>query len=133
MFDGSDLKNLFSLDGFLKTIQFEPEYIREGEISIIVPLRNNLLRIGEIMNGGAVMAISDAIGGLSAMTYPGIVNQVTVSFNTEFMRPIAKGPVRFISRVDRIGKSIAYVEVLVYDGENLLSSKSTGVYFLYRS
>ena len=91
MFDGEDLKKIFAMDGFLKNIEFEVSYIREGSIEISVPLRENLMRIGNIMNGGAIMAISDAVGGLTVLTYGSVINQVTVNFSTEFIRPIGIG------------------------------------------
>ncbi|PYB68949.1 esterase [Thermoplasma sp. Kam2015] len=132
MFDGEDLKKIFAMDGFLKNIEFEVSYIREGSIEISVPLRENLMRIGNIMNGGAIMAISDAVGGLTVLTYGSVLNQVTVNFSTEFIRPIGIGPVVFRSNMVRIGKNIAYVDVEALDGKGDLCSKSMGTYYIYR-
>ncbi|KAA8922751.1 PaaI family thioesterase [Thermoplasma sp.] len=132
MFDGEDLKKIFAMDGFLRNIEFDVSYISEGSIEIKVPLRENLIRIGDIMNGGAIMAISDAIGGLTVLTYGTVINQVTVNFSTEFIRQIGKGPVVFRSRMVRIGKNIAYVDVEALDGDGQLCSKSMGTYYIYR-
>ncbi|MCY0852341.1 MAG: PaaI family thioesterase [Thermoplasma acidophilum] len=132
MFDGEDLKKIFAMDGFLRNIEFEVSYISDGSIEIKVPLKENLMRVGDIMNGGAIMAISDAIGGLTVMTYGSVINQVTVNFNTEFIRPIGTGPVIFRSSMVRIGKNIAYVDVAAIDGNGQLCSKSMGTYYIYR-
>ncbi len=131
MFDGDLLKNIFKMDGFLKDVVINVRDVREGYIEIEVPVKDNVMRIGGIMNGGAIMSISDAIGGLSMMTYGDVVNQVTVSLNTDFIKPVKYGPARFICSVEKKGKTLGYSKIEVFDSNSELCAASSGVYFLY--
>ncbi len=131
MFDGDLLKNIFKMDGFLKDISKSICDVHEGYIEIEVPIRDNVMRVGGIMNGGAIMSISDAIGGLSMMTYGDVINQVTVNLNTDFIKPVKNGPARFICKVERKGKTLGYSKIEVFDSNMDLCAVSIGVYFLY--
>ena len=50
----------------------------------------------------------------------------TVEMKTSFFRPAAFGPLRGVGRVVRWGKTIAFTEGELFDGEGRLLAKATG-------
>ena len=97
MLSVEDAYRIFQLDGFLKDIAVSSIRLSTGYAEIEIPLEPNLLRVGEIMNGGAIMALGDAVGGISVMTNEGVQNEFTVNLNANFLKQISTGPVKFIS------------------------------------
>ena len=103
-----------------------------GRFVIEMPLEEKVMRIGGIMNGGAIMALCDLVGGLSILTKDDVMNQVTINIDVNFLRPIAKGPVRAVGESVRIGKTIGYSEMVIYDGNGEECAKGSGNWFLFR-
>ena len=132
MLSVEDAYRIFQLDGFLKDIAVSSIRLSTGYAEIEVPLEPNLLRVGEIMNGGAIMALGDAVGGISVMTNEGVQNEFTVNLNANFLKQISTGPVKFISRTDRIGGKLAFCSIEVVDGNRQLCATMIGSWYIVR-
>jgi len=132
MLSVEDAYKIFQLDGFLRNINVSDIQLSRGHAEIEIPLEKNLLRVGEIMNGGAIMALSDAVGGISVMTNEGVQNEFTVSLNVNFLRQISTGPVKFIATTDRIGGKLAFCRIEVVDGNQELCATSIGTWYIVR-
>ncbi|MFG1519221.1 MAG: PaaI family thioesterase [Thermoplasmataceae archaeon] len=127
-----EISKLLKIDGFLKNFTIEVKEASNGRFVIEMPLEEKVMRIGGIMNGGAIMALCDLVGGLSIMTKDDVLNQVTVNIDVNFLRPIAKGPVKAVGESVRIGKTIGYSEMVIYDGNGEECAKGSGNWFLFR-
>ena len=127
-----EITKLLKMDGFLKNFTIEVKEASNGRFVIEMPLEEKVMRIGGIMNGGAIMALCDLVGGLSILTKDDVMNQVTINIDVNFLRPIAKGPVRAVGESVRIGKTIGYSEMVIYDGNGEECAKGSGNWFLFR-
>ncbi len=119
-------------DPFLKSFNLRVLKAEDGEVIIECDLQEHLKRVGDIMNGGAVMSLVDTAGGLCIITSENLLNQVTSSLTVNFLRPISKGPVTAKGKLVKAGKNLAYVEVEVTDGEGKLSARAIGTWFVFR-
>ena len=127
-----EITKLLKMDGFLKNFTIEVREASNGRFVIEMPLEEKVMRIGGIMNGGAIMALCDLVGGLSILTKDDVINQVTINIDVNFLRPIAKGPVKAVGESVRIGKTIGYSEMVIYDGNGEECAKGSGNWFLFR-
>lgn len=127
-----EITNLLKMDGFLKNFTITVKEASNGRFVIEMPLEEKVMRIGGIMNGGAIMALCDLVGGLSILTKDDVTNQVTVNIDVNFLRPISKGPVRAVGESVRIGKTIGYSEMFIYDGNGEECARGSGNWFLFR-
>ncbi|MGC8505603.1 MAG: PaaI family thioesterase [Thermoplasmata archaeon] len=127
-----EITKLLKMDGFLKNFTIDVKEASNGRFVIEMPLEEKVMRIGGIMNGGAIMALCDLVGGLSILTKDDVINQVTINIDVNFLRPIAKGPVKAVGESVRIGKTIGYSEMVIYDGNGEECAKGSGNWFLFR-
>ena len=91
--------NLLKSDNFLANFDFAVESAEPGHLGLSVPLDEKLMRPGDFMNGGAVMTVLDAAGGLCVMTFGDVANEVTINMNTNFLRAVKKGPLKITAQV----------------------------------
>ena len=79
------------------------------------------------VQGGYLMAMLDECMSVACMVASGMTAVApTVEMKTSFFRPATFGPLRGIGRVVRWGKTIAFTEGELYDGEGRLLAKATG-------
>ncbi|WP_393970940.1 PaaI family thioesterase [Oxyplasma meridianum] len=130
--DKITLDRVISMDGFLKGFSIKVKSVEEGKLELLVELTPHIMRSGGIMNGGAVMAICDAAGGLVMFSGQDVVNEVTINMSTNFLRPISKGPVLFRSIALKIGRHIGFSNIDVLDGNGMICAQATGSWNLYR-
>lgn len=78
------------------------------------------------VHGGMVLAWADHCFGLVAMTtLPGGSAPATAALSAQFLRP-AQPPLTFDARVDRTGRTLAFVRVNVYDRRGRLATVVSG-------
>lgn len=79
------------------------------------------------VQGGYLMAMLDECMSVACMVASGMTAVApTVEMKTSFFRPAAFGPLKGVGRVVRWGKTIAFTEGELYDGEGRLLAKATG-------
>lgn len=132
MIDKETAYAIIQNDGFLKNIDIKILKLEEGDIELEVPLKENLLRIGGIMNGAAIMTVSDTAGALCALTGEGVINEVTISISFNFARAVKKGPVKVRGKMSRNGRNIAYCKIETYDGDGVLCAEAIGNWYVTR-
>jgi uncharacterized protein (TIGR00369 family) len=132
MLNVEDAYKVFELDGFLRDIKISEIHLTEGYAEVVLPLEDNLLRLGNIMNGGAIMAIGDAVGGICVMTSEGVMNEFTVNFHASFLRQISTGPVKFTARAEKNGKSLAFCHIEALDGNGEVCATLSGTWYVVR-
>jgi uncharacterized protein (TIGR00369 family) len=79
------------------------------------------------VQGGYLCAMLDECMSVACMVASGMTAVApTVEMKTSFFRPAAFGPLKGIGRVVRWGKTIAFTEGELYDGDGRLVAKASG-------
>ena len=79
------------------------------------------------IQGGYLCAMLDEVMSVACMVASGMTAVApTLEMKTSFFRPGMPGPMRGVGRVIRWGKTIAFTEGELYDGEGRLLAKATG-------
>ena len=89
---------------------------------------------GGAMNGGAIMALADNAGGITAfLNLPeGSAGTSTISSSTNFIRGLRDGYVEAVSRPIHRGRTTIVVETNLTDAEGRLVAKVTQVQAVLR-
>jgi uncharacterized protein (TIGR00369 family) len=110
---------------------------RFGEVVLALPVEPPLVHVGQVLCGQAVMAAADTAMVLAISTQlGGFKPMTTVQLQTSFMRPIAgsqtapAGEARVVGRVLRLGKSLVFGEIEVFDAGGKLAAHATTTYAL---
>ena len=123
------LKELIESDPFLKYVSIHVIEMENGYAKLSMEFRNEITRIGNMVNGGAIATLADAAGGASVLSLMEGKNQVTVTLNIEFLEPIMEGPVVAEARVIRKGKHLVFSEIDIFDGKKKLCAHANGIWF----
>lgn len=79
------------------------------------------------IQGGYLCVMLDECMSVACMVASGMTCVApTLEMKTSFLRPATPGPMRGVGRVLRWGKTIAFTEGELYDGEGRLVAKATG-------
>ncbi len=126
------VSSVLKTDGFLRSFTLLSSKIKPDSVHIEVELSDNLLRVGGIMNGGAIATIIDFAGGLVVMNDESVINEVTTNLSIQFISPVAKGPVNVEAKLIKRGKTLAQVRIDLFDSDHVLCSSALGTWFIYR-
>lgn len=124
------MAEFIKMDNYLSRLNIKVTAAEPGYVEFSVPLDQDILRPGGFMNGGAMMTVMDAAGGLSVMSYGDVVNEVTVNMNTNFLHSVKQGPIKVSAKVTKRGKTISFSKIKLYDGQSRLCAEATGSWFL---
>jgi uncharacterized protein (TIGR00369 family) len=106
---------------------------RPGEVVLALPVTKRHVHAGNVMSGQTLMAAADTAMVLAVMSRLGEFRPMTtVQLQTTFLRPIAAdaGEARVSASVLRIGKSLAFGEIRITTGDDVLAAHSTTTYAL---
>ena len=123
------IKRLIEEDPFLKTVGVKVTSLSYGKCKISVEFKDALTRTGGIINGGAIATLADAAGGCAVLTCNEGNDQVTVSLNISFLRPIKKGPITAEAEVTKKGNSLSFADIYIFDGYKSLCATANGLWF----
>ena len=99
---------------------------REVEAAFEAREEAHLNPMGQIQ-GGFLCAMLDEVMSVACMVASGMTHVApTAEMKTSFLRPAAPGPLRAVGRVVRWGKTIAFTEGEIFDGEGRLLAKASG-------
>ncbi|GGP22258.1 hypothetical protein GCM10007981_17600 [Thermocladium modestius] len=121
-------KYVEELDPFLSMLQVKTLEAGNGYAKLYMKFRTEITRLGGIVNGGAIATLIDATGGAAVMTVNDEgKNQVTVTLNIEYIRPISKD---FYAEawVKKRGKNLTFVYIEVKDVDGNLCAAANGVW-----
>ncbi len=123
------IKQIIENDPFLKYLGIKILELKEGYCKLSVDFKRELTRSGGILNGGAISSLADAAGGCAVLTLDQGKNQVTIDLNVSFLRPIKNGPVTVEGRVTKVGKSLSFADMQIFDGEGAKCAVAKGTWF----
>jgi uncharacterized protein (TIGR00369 family) len=106
---------------------------RPGEVVLALPVAARHIHAGNVMSGQTLMAAADTAMVLAVMSKLGVFRPMTtVQLQTTFLRPVAAdaGEATVTASVLRIGKSLAFGEIRITTGDNVLAAHSTTTYAL---
>ncbi len=126
------IQEFLKMDNYLGDMDFTVKRADPGVLEMSLPLKERLLRPGGIMNGGAIMTVLDAAGGLSVMTYGDVGNEVTISMNTNFYRGVSEGPIEVKATVTKRGRNITFSRIELRDRSGQLCAEATGSWYVKR-
>ena len=93
--------------------------IGEGEITLTMPYQDRFVRPGGTVMGPALFGLADVALYGAVMSALGRVDlAVTTSMTINFLRRPRPAPVRAEARLIKLGKRLAYGEVLLFSGDD---------------
>ena len=115
--------------GFIKNNGFKVKELNEEKCILEYNIKKDGLNPMGIVHGGVLFGLADtAAGVLSSM---GGIEQVTTSSTMNYIRPAVKGILYAVATKLKVGKSIGYFEVKIFDDNDLLLATSY-VNFYYK-
>jgi len=106
------------------------ESVGEGRAVLRMPFSDRLVRIGGTVCGQALMSAADTAMVIAvSASFGGFKPVTTVSQNVSFMRPVAGKDVLVEARVIRLGKTLAFGEIVLRaDGDERPAAHATTTY-----
>jgi uncharacterized protein (TIGR00369 family) len=106
---------------------------RPGEVVLALPVTKRHVHAGNVMSGQTLMAAADTAMVLAVMSKLGSFRPMTtVQLQTTFLRPVAAdaGEARVVATVLRMGKNLAFGDIRITTGADLLAAHATTTYAL---
>ncbi|HLH85484.1 MAG TPA: PaaI family thioesterase [Thermoplasmataceae archaeon] len=127
------LQDILNADRFLFQFHITVTRAEPGFLELSLPVSENLMRPGDIMNGGAIMAVMDAAGGLCSLTTGDVANEVTVSLTCSFLRPVPGGMVHVAVKLLKRGGSLDFCRIEMTDERGEILAEANGVWKVTRA
>jgi uncharacterized protein (TIGR00369 family) len=106
---------------------------RAGEVLLALPVTAKHVHSGGVMSGQTLMAAADTAMVLAVMSQLGAFRPMTtVQLQTTFLRPVP-ADARFANvraRVLRLGKTLAFGDIEISHGDDVLAAHATTTYAL---
>ena len=128
------LREIFSRVPFARLLGLEFVGAERGAAVFALDAREDLMRMGGILHGGAVFSLLDTAAACAVHTIlePGD-RTVTVDLTVHFLRPFGSGRLQARARVLRAGRRIAFLSVEATDPTGVLIATATTTYAIQRS
>ena len=104
-----------------------------GEVALALPVTARHVHAGGVMCGQTLMAAADTAMVLAVMSKLGAFRPMTtVQLQTTFLRPVPAdaGEARVTATVLRMGKTMAFGDIRITTGDNVLAAHATTTYAL---
>jgi uncharacterized protein (TIGR00369 family) len=118
---------LHSLVPFAKTLGIEAIAQSKDEVRARMPWTAERCTSGGVMHGGALMALADTTGAVTAfLNLPeGAAGTTTIESKTNFIRAVREGNAEAVSRPLHAGRTVVVVETDVLDDAGRLVARVT--------
>jgi uncharacterized protein (TIGR00369 family) len=103
--------------------------MEEQKLVMTMPLRPEFERLPDSgqMHGGPIAALIDSAGCYALIMIIGSAIP-TISFNTEYLRPVMNTDLKAIATVRKLGRSISVVDIEVTSDDEKLVAIGRGIY-----
>jgi uncharacterized protein (TIGR00369 family) len=127
------LREIFSQVPYVRLLGIEFVGAERGSAAFALNVREELLRMGGILHGGAVFSLLDTAAACAVHTIlePG-ARTVTVDLTVHFLRPFGSGHLHARARVLRAGQRIAFLSAEATDPAGVLIATATTTYAIQR-
>ena len=100
-----------------------------GEATLALETREELMRMGGIMHGGALASLLDTAAAFAAISLAETSERtVTIDLNMHFLRPVSSGRLEAQARVLREGRRVLIIKVEATDPAGKLIAVATTTY-----
>lgn len=128
------LREIFSRVPFARLLGLEFVGAERGSAAFALDAREDLMRMGGILHGGAVFSLLDTAAACAVHTLLGPGDRtVTVDLTVHFLRPFGSGRLHARARVLRAGRRIAFLSVEATDPTGVLIATATTTYAIQRA
>jgi 1,4-dihydroxy-2-naphthoyl-CoA hydrolase len=117
----------FSGMPFVRTLGIELVGATKDAVSATMAWSEERCTSGGILHGGALMALADSVGAMSAYLHlpPDATGTTTVESKTNFFRAVRDGHVEAVARPLHAGRTMIVVETELRDAAGRLVAKVT--------
>ena len=118
---------------WVRRLALQVREAHDGEVVLALPVTPEHVHGGGVVCGQTLMSAADTAMVLAVMTkLGGFKPMTTVQLQTSFLRPVAGDAREALvkARVLRLGKSLAFGEIEVFDDQQRLAAHATTTYAL---
>jgi len=114
---------------FLKLLGVEVESVAPGAATLVLPVREDLMRNDGIIHGGALASLIDSAFAVAITPLLGEGERtVTVDLTIHYLRPVAGGVAKASARVLRAGRRVITVSAELFDENEKLAATALSTY-----
>jgi uncharacterized protein (TIGR00369 family) len=114
---------------FLKLLGIEVESVTPGTATLVLPLREELMRNDRIVHGGVVASLIDSAFAFAIIPILGEGERtVTVDLTIHYLRPVSSGAAKAVARVVRAGRRVITVSAELFDENEKLAATALSTY-----
>ncbi len=123
------LRRAFAAVPYARLLGVELVSAARGEATLALETREELLRMGGMMHGGALASLLDTAAAFAAISLAETSERtVTIDLNVHFLRPVSTGRVEARAHVLREGRRVLIIEVQATDPAGKLIAVATTTY-----
>lgn len=114
---------------FLKLLGIEVESAGPGTATLVLPIRQEIMRNDGIVHGGAVASLIDSAFAFAII--PMLAEDertVTIDMTVHYLRPLSGGLAKTVARVVRFGRRVITVSAEVFDENGKLAATALSTY-----
>ena len=114
---------------FLKLLGVEIESVGPGTATLLLPVREELMRNDGILHGGAVASLIDSAFAFAIIPTLGDGERtVTVDMTIHYLRPLSGGVIKTTARIVRAGRRVITVAADLFDENEKLAATALSTY-----
>lgn len=114
---------------FLKLLGIEVESAAPGTATLVLPVREELMRNDGIIHGGALASLIDSAFAFAIIPLLSDGERtVTVDLTIHYLRPVSSGAAKAVARVVRAGRRVITVSAELFDENDKLAATALSTY-----
>lgn len=123
------LEDVFARVPFARHLRMEFVSAERGTATFALDARDELMRMGGIMHGGALASLIDTAAAFAVLTTLGPdARTATVDMTIHFLRPVSGGRIEARARILREGRRLVILAVEATDEMGVLVATATATY-----
>lgn len=114
---------------FLKHLGVQVESVGPGTATLLLPIRDEIMRNDGIVHGGAVASVIDSAFAFAIV--PLLADNertVTIDLTIHYLRPLSGGVSKTVARVVRAGRRVITVSAELFDENGKLAATALSTY-----
>ena len=114
---------------FLKHLGVEVESVGPGTATLLLPVREEIMRNDGIVHGGAVASVIDSAFAFAII--PLLADNertVTIDLTIHYLRPLSSGVSKTVARVVRAGRRVITVSAELFDENGKVAATALSTY-----
>ncbi|HJT66442.1 MAG TPA: PaaI family thioesterase [Pyrinomonadaceae bacterium] len=114
---------------FLKLLGIEVESVARGTATLVVHVRDELMRNDGIVHGGVMASLIDSAFAFAIIPLLDEGERtVTVDLTIHYLRPVSRGAAKAVARVVRAGRRVITVSAELFDENEKLAATALSTY-----